>query len=57
MEFESRRKMEVDVCRKCMRVICPSCVGEPCNPNEKWCEDVEREHLRSKIERGSWGCY
>ena len=58
MEFESRRKMDVDVCRGCMRIICPGCVGKSCVPNEMWCEQVEREErIKRRVEQGAWGCY
>jgi hypothetical protein len=58
MEFESRRKMEVDVCRKCMRIICPGCVGRPCVTQEAECERIEREaRLARRIQQDVWGCY
>jgi hypothetical protein len=58
MEFESRRKMDVDVCRRCMRIVCPRCAGSPCETQEAYCDRVEREaRIRHRIETWSWKCY
>lgn len=56
-EWASKKDMVVDVCRKCMRLVCERCSGSPCTPQEAWCEQIEREALRKKIEIDGWGCY
>ena len=59
-DFPSRRKMMeyVDVCRGCMELICLECVGKPCVPWEKQCEQQETEFkLRSRVHMQAWRCY
>ena len=59
-EFPSQKEMMdyVECCRGCMRLICLSCYGKPCVPQEKWAEMQEEEaKLRDKLQRQAWGCY
>ena len=58
--FASMRKFHehADICRGCMRAICLKCVGQPCRPQEKEAERVEREaRIHNRIVRGTWRCY
>ena len=59
-KFPSKKAMHgyVDVCRKCMKLICLDCVGKPCRPWEKECERQEMEgRLKRRIEMAGWECY
>jgi hypothetical protein len=58
--FPSRRVMmeHVEICRGCMKLICLSCVGQPCRPYEREAERLENEeYLKMQISRSTWGCY
>ena len=38
------------LCKQCMGLICPRCVGEPCAPFLKRLEDMEaRERFRAEV--------
>jgi hypothetical protein len=59
-EFPSMRRMMefVDICRNCMRLICPKCADGPCRPFEKELERQEAEYrLKRRLEVDSWRCY
>ena len=59
-EFPSMRQMMdfVDICRGCMKLICPKCASGPCRPYEKEAERLEQEEmLRRKIHMQAWRCY
>lgn len=46
-EFPSMRRMHeyVDICRKCMKLICLECVGGECKP---WLKQVEIDEALSR---------
>jgi hypothetical protein len=36
----------VDVCRRCMSLVCLNCAGKDCIPAEKWAEIIEKVGMR-----------
>jgi hypothetical protein len=59
-EFPSMKRMMdfVDICRGCMRLICPKCASGPCRPFEKEAERQEElARLQQRINIGAWRCY
>ena len=59
-EFPSMRRMMefVDICRGCMKLICPNCANGPCRPYEKEAERQEQlARLQQRIQVGAWRCY
>ena len=49
-EFSSLRRMtdHVDICRRCMKLVCLDCAGRDCRPFEKW---LEAEEARGRFLR------
>ncbi len=47
-EIPNRRQMfdYVDVCRRCMSLVCLRCSNGDCIPQEKWAEIIERAGMR-----------
>ena len=47
-EIPNTRQMHgyVDVCRKCMKLICLNCSNKDCIPAERWAEIAEKAGMR-----------
>jgi len=45
----------IDICRKCMRLVCLGCAGKPCTPFEKIVDKIEADYYRSVQLRKSMG--
>jgi hypothetical protein len=57
-EWETRKRMmdHVEICRRCMRLICLGCYGKPCKTQEQWAEEVElNERLGSRAPEWMFG--